>query len=70
MTTDLGHLTRGAMVGVALVATAAFAWGAERTGREVVSTVCSSIHADGKDGSPKIGDFAVWASEPKEAFTS
>ncbi len=34
---------------------------ADRSGREVVDTVCAACHATGKDGAPKIGDQAAWA---------
>jgi cytochrome c5 len=50
----------GATVLVALVGCVATAMGADRTGREVVETVCAACHAEGKDGAPKIGDLSVW----------
>jgi cytochrome c5 len=34
---------------------------AERSGKEVVETVCIACHASGKDGAPLIGDRAEWA---------
>lgn len=34
---------------------------AERSGKEVVETVCVACHATGKDGAPKIGDRAAWS---------
>ncbi|WP_428826495.1 c-type cytochrome [Azonexus sp. IMCC34842] len=34
---------------------------AERSGKEVVDSVCVACHATGKDGAPKIGDQAAWA---------
>jgi len=34
---------------------------AERSGKEVVDTVCSECHTTGKNGAPKIGDRAAWA---------
>lgn len=33
---------------------------AERSGKEVVETVCVACHGTGKDGAPKIGDQAAW----------
>lgn len=34
---------------------------AERSGKQVVETVCAACHATGKDGAPKIGDREAWA---------
>lgn len=34
---------------------------AERSGKEVVETVCIACHASGKDGAPLMGDRAEWA---------
>ncbi len=34
---------------------------ADRSGKEVVDTVCAACHTTGKDGAPKIGDQAAWA---------
>jgi cytochrome c5 len=34
---------------------------ADRSGKEVVETVCIACHETGKDGAPKIGDQAAWA---------
>lgn len=34
---------------------------AERSGKEVVNSVCATCHATGTDGAPKIGDKAEWA---------
>lgn len=43
-------------------------WAAQRSGREVVETVCASCHAEGKDGAPKIGDLAAWTERAKSGF--
>lgn len=40
---------------------AAPASAADRSGKEVVDTVCAACHMTGKDGAPKIGDQAAWA---------
>lgn len=34
---------------------------ADRSGKDVVESVCAACHATGKDGAPKIGDRAAWA---------
>jgi cytochrome c5 len=47
------------LLAIALSAAPAFA--ADRSGKEVVETVCIGCHATGKDGAPKFGDQAAWA---------
>lgn len=46
---------------MALALSSAPALAADRTGKEVVDTVCVACHETGKDGAPKIGDQAAWA---------
>lgn len=41
---------------------------AERTGREVVESTCSTCHVTGKDGAPKIGDVAAWTKHTKKGL--
>lgn len=45
----------------ALLCSALPAQAAERSGKEVVDTVCAACHATGKDGAPKLDDRAAWA---------
>lgn len=46
----------------ALLSFSAFsAHAAERSGKEVVDSVCIACHASGKDGAPKIGDQKAWS---------
>jgi len=33
----------------------------ERSGKEVVETICATCHATGKDGAPRIGDKEAWS---------
>src|SRR5471032_723695 len=40
---------------------AARAQGGERSGKEVVEAVCSTCHATGANGAPKIGDKRAWS---------
>jgi cytochrome c5 len=68
MTTYMGQGKRSALLFAIAIAAAAGAWGADRTGREVVAQVCSACHAEGKDGAPKIGDFAAWAQRAVVGF--
>ena len=46
---------------LALAVSSAPVLAADRSGKEVVETVCVACHATGKDGAPKIGDQAAWA---------
>ncbi len=53
---------------VALVAAdASGAQGKERTGKEVVESLCISCHGTGAKGAPKIGDKQAWAKRPRRA---
>lgn len=51
---------------MALSAAPVFA--ADRSGKEVVETVCASCHTTGKDGAPKIGDQAAWAQRASKGL--
>lgn len=46
---------------LAIALSSASALAADRSGKEVVDTVCAACHTTGKDGAPKIGDQAAWA---------
>lgn len=46
---------------LALALSSVPALAADRTGKEVVETVCSGCHETGKDGAPMISDRAAWA---------
>jgi len=41
---------------------------AERSGKEVVDTVCTACHATGKDGAPKLDDRAAWAQRASKGL--
>jgi cytochrome c5 len=47
---------------------AAPALAADRSGKEVVETVCAACHTTGKDGAPKIGDQAAWAQRASKGL--
>lgn len=68
MTISIGKQCRGALLAVCATALAAAACAADRSGREVVEKTCSACHAEGKDGAPKIGDFAAWAQRAQGGF--
>lgn len=46
------------------------AGGADRSGKEVVDTVCASCHATGKDRAPRIGDNKAWAARASQGLTA
>lgn len=37
----------------------------DRSGKEVVNTICASCHDEGKDGAPRVGNTADWAPRAK-----
>lgn len=43
---------------------------AERSGKEVVDTVCAACHAKGVNGAPKIGDRKAWSKRAAQGLTS
>ena len=53
---------------IALGFASATANAVERSGKEVVETVCIACHATGKDGAPKIGDQAAWAQRASKGM--
>jgi len=58
------------MVGAALAVAALAAQGADRSGKEVVDSVCASCHASGKDGAPRIGDAKAWQPRAHRGLAS
>jgi cytochrome c5 len=62
----------GAVVAIiALVAGgSSAAAGTERSGKEVVESVCISCHGTGAKGAPKIGDDKAWAKRSAQGLTS
>jgi cytochrome c5 len=42
--------------------------GSDRSGKEVVEAVCSTCHASGKDGAPKIGNAAEWSKHATQGL--
>jgi len=53
---------------LAIALSSAPALAAERSGKEVVDTVCAACHTTGKDGAPKIGDQAAWAQRASKGL--
>ncbi len=68
------RLVRGVAAG-GLIAIAAVAWTAEaaqtpeRTGKEVVESLCISCHGTGAGGAPKIGDQKAWSERAAKGLT-
>jgi len=48
----------------------AIAQGTERSGKEVVETVCVKCHGTGAQGAPKIGDSKAWSKRASQGLTS
>ena len=48
----------------------ATAQGKERTGKEVVESLCISCHGTGLKGAPRIGDKQAWAKRASQGLTS
>jgi cytochrome c5 len=46
------------------------AQGKERSGKEVVDSVCSKCHATGAHGAPKIGDNQAWSKRASQSLSS
>lgn len=42
----------------------------ERSGMEVVNTVCASCHATGENGAPRIGGKQAWAQRASQGLTA
>lgn len=42
----------------------------ERSGQEVVDTVCAACHAQGVNGAPRIGDEKAWAARASQGLTT
>ncbi|NTV68961.1 MAG: cytochrome c5 family protein [Azonexaceae bacterium] len=53
---------------LAIALSSAPALAADRSGKEVVDTVCAACHTTGKDGAPKIGDQAAWAQRASKGL--
>lgn len=51
-----------------VVGSAAAAGTPDRSGKEVVETVCVNCHGSGKDGAPKIGDSAAWSKHAAQGL--
>jgi cytochrome c5 len=43
---------------------------ADRTGKEVVESVCAACHATGAQGAPKIGDVQAWSKRASQGLTA
>ncbi|MBS1159498.1 MAG: cytochrome c5 family protein [Proteobacteria bacterium] len=53
---------------LALGLSATMAGAAQRSGKEVVETVCIACHGTGKDGAPMIGDRAAWSQRASKGM--
>lgn len=60
----------GTTTAMALLAGPAGAQRPERSGAEVVETVCAACHATGKQGAPRIGDKRAWSARASQGLTA
>jgi cytochrome c5 len=64
---------RGSVIAVALIALAsignASSQSTERSGKEVVDSLCISCHGSGASGAPKIGDKKAWAARADKGLS-
>jgi cytochrome c5 len=58
-----------AVAALGVTATGALGQGSERTGKEVVDTLCISCHGSGVAGAPKIGDAKAWSDRAAKGLT-
>jgi cytochrome c5 len=58
-----------ALAALAALAAPALAQHRDRTGKEVVTTVCSGCHGSGKNGAPRIGDARAWDHRISQGLT-
>jgi len=58
-----------AFAAIGLHATGAGAQATERTGKQVVDTLCISCHGSGAAGAPKIGDAKAWSDRAAKGLT-
>jgi cytochrome c5 len=59
-----------ATLAVPLLFSATLSWGADRSGKEVVNSVCINCHGSGKVGAPKIGDRNAWDKRTAQGLTN
>jgi cytochrome c5 len=55
---------------LALLSPLAQAQDGNRSGKEVVDTVCANCHASGVNGAPKIGDKKAWSKRAQRGLSS
>jgi len=63
-----GAAVASALVLASLSSPASAAYG-DRSGRDVVETVCAACHVTGKEGAPRIGDRAAWSARAARGLT-
>jgi cytochrome c5 len=63
-----GAISVAIAIGLSVAAHPAAAQPHDRSGKDVVTTVCSACHAEGINGAPKIGDRAAWIPRLKQGF--
>ena len=65
----IGMLLASCGLVAGLVASAAIAQSGDRSGKQVVDSLCISCHGTGAGGAPKIGDSKAWAARASQGLT-
>ena len=66
----LGRLAWAIAFAAPVMSQVAVAQGTERSGKDVVETVCVKCHGTGAQGAPKIGDSKAWSTRASQGLTS
>ena len=64
------YLSVALSLAVALALPAARTHADQRSGKELVDTICAACHATGVDGAPKIGDREAWSNRASQGLSS
>jgi cytochrome c5 len=65
----ISTMTRKPLLAALILVLGSAAMAAERTGKEVVDSLCVSCHGTGNAGAPKIGDQKAWAQLSAKGLT-
>ncbi len=66
----VAYLSLALSLACALALSPVRAQGDERSGKDVVDTICAACHATGADGAPMIGDRQAWSNRSSQGLSS
>src|SRR6516165_2986025 len=67
---DSAREAASVILGMALLVSGAAGQQTDRSGKQVVDSVCISCHGTGANGAPKIGDKKAWSARASQGLTS